>query len=258
MTATGRPEKPVDRTVPARAKLADFLRARKAAAGLTYEEMANNVGGMPSKATFERAAAGTSVPSWETVETTINVTITEEEKFTDSIALAHAQGLDLFIRARRATRAPYYLHKAPDPELIKTIASFGQALRDQHVWAGYPTPGEMTRTSTPGTLPATTVRRIINGKILPVDAEQAIAFLKACYVIEAADLELWIAGGIRALRSSRQAAKKNILEWERAHWKLRQQLRAGARQEPSEDRDIQPTTENTVLPDSISQRKRAA
>ncbi|MFJ9351039.1 helix-turn-helix domain-containing protein [Streptomyces sp. NPDC101237] len=261
MATTGRPEKPVDRTVPARAKLADFLRARKAAAGLTYEEMAKNVGGMPSKATFERAASGISVPSWESIETAINVTITKQEKFTDSIALAHAQGLDLFIRARRATRAPYHLHKAPDPELINTIASFGQALRDQHVWAGHPTPGEMTRTSTPGTLPATTVRHIINGKILPVDAEQAIAFLKACYIIEPADLELWIAGGgggIRALRNSRQAEKKNILGWERAHWKLRQQLRASARPQPSEDRDIQPTTESTVLPDPISQRKRAA
>ncbi|MEV7374695.1 hypothetical protein AB0O51_27920 [Streptomyces sp. NPDC090301] len=36
----GRPERPVNRAVPARAKLADFLRSRKAKAGLTYEQMA--------------------------------------------------------------------------------------------------------------------------------------------------------------------------------------------------------------------------
>lgn len=59
----GRPEKPVDRTVPARAKLADFLRDRKTAVSLTHQQMSDLMNGSPSKATFERAASGASVLS---------------------------------------------------------------------------------------------------------------------------------------------------------------------------------------------------
>jgi hypothetical protein len=42
---SGRHEKPVDRTVPARAELAEFLRGRKAGAGLTYEDVSKRVNG---------------------------------------------------------------------------------------------------------------------------------------------------------------------------------------------------------------------
>ncbi|MGW7386733.1 helix-turn-helix domain-containing protein [Streptomyces sp. NPDC054794] len=71
----------MDRIVRARAELAHFLRGRKAAAGLTHEEMSKRVNGVLSKATFERAASGVCVPSWETVETFIKVTVTKEEEF---------------------------------------------------------------------------------------------------------------------------------------------------------------------------------
>ncbi|MFE2718885.1 hypothetical protein ACFXKI_45015 [Streptomyces mirabilis] len=229
----GRPEKPVDRTVPARAKLADFLRSRKAkVVDLTYEEMAKLMGGTPSKATFERAASGASVPSWETVETFIKVTVTMEEEFAGGLAAALARGLELWIRARRATRAPYYVHKAPDPELISSVADFSQALRDQHVWAGYPTPGEMQRTSSFGTLPSSTARRIIKGSILPVDAEQAVAFLKACYVLEPVDLAPWIAAAIRALRHRGEARKKDVTGWDDIYWILHRQIRLDSGSRP--------------------------
>jgi hypothetical protein len=107
------------------------------------------------------------------VEDFIRVTITEEES-TDSLGMALARGRELWIRARRATRAPYHLHKAPDPALISSTADFSRALRHQHVWAGYPTPGEMRNPW----LPSTTIRRIFKGDILPVDPEQTIAFLE--------------------------------------------------------------------------------
>ncbi|MEU5247377.1 helix-turn-helix domain-containing protein [Streptomyces asoensis] len=202
----GRPEKAVDRTVPARAKLADFLRDRKSAAGLTYEEMAkfSQTKGAPSKATLERAASGVTVPSMETVEAFITVTTTEEEEFAGNLADSLNHGLELWIRARRATRAPYYVHKAPDPELISTVSDLSRYLRHQHVWAGCPTPGEMQRMSGPGLLPISTARRIINGDTLPVDAHQAIAFLSACYVRRASDLVPWLAAAIRALTHSRR------------------------------------------------------
>ncbi|MCM8554259.1 hypothetical protein [Streptomyces sp. STCH 565 A] len=191
----GRPEKPVDRTVPARAKLADFLRDRKASAGLTYQQMSDRANGLPSKATFERAASGACVPSWNTVETFVGATMSPEELI-GSVIAAWARGQALWIDARRTTRAPYYVHKAPDPSLISSRADLSRSLRDQHVWAGYPSPGEMERMSRPGELPSSTCRRIIAGSILPVDVTQAMAFLRACYVV---DLDLWLAATTRVL-----------------------------------------------------------
>ncbi|WP_445283710.1 hypothetical protein [Streptomyces sp. DSM 118148] len=180
--------------------------------------MATQVNGMPSKATFERAASGASVPSWATVETFIKVTVTKEEEFVDSRGLALEHGRDLWIRARRATRAPYYVHKAPDPELVSTVADFSRALRNQHVWAGYPTPGEMERMSGPGELPSTTTRRIIEGSGLPVDPQQAVAFLKACYVNSVGDLASWLAAAARAFT---QHNVREVSAWMRAHELLR-------------------------------------
>lgn len=224
----GRPEKPVNRTVPARAKLADFLRGRKAAAGLTYEEMAKrlHVQGATSKATLERAASGDTVPSWATVEAYITVTTTDEE-----LAGVLARGQELWIRARRRTRAPYHVHKAPDPGLISDPADFSRALRDQHVWAGYPTPGEMARMSGCWALPSSTTRRIIAGEVLPVDPQQTIAFLKACYVLEPADLEPWLAAAVRALTHGSASGKWDTDKWVRAHQNLLAQVDASREEE---------------------------
>ncbi|MER7195981.1 MULTISPECIES: helix-turn-helix domain-containing protein [Streptomyces] len=215
----GRPDKPVDRTVPARAKLADFLRARKEAVGMTYEQMARSTNGVPplSKATLKRAASGTCVPSWATVVDFIETTATGEELLIDSTLAARARGHDLWVKARRATRAPYYLHKAPDPHLIASESDFSRSLRHQHVWAGYPTPGEMQQSvNHPWHLPASTTRRIIAGEVLPVGPQQAVAFLRACYLVTPADLEPWLAAATRAISSS-HSPKQDVRPWVEAH-----------------------------------------
>ncbi|MFI0724243.1 hypothetical protein [Streptomyces sp. NPDC021224] len=192
----GRPELPVDRTVPACAELADFLRARKDAHGHTYRQMAHLAGGTPSAATFERAATGTIVGAWETVETFVEVTATKEEFFTGELGRAVTRARQLWLCARRATRAPYYVHTAPDPELIVKKPDFALALRDQHIWGGCPTPGEMERAAGIGVLPSTTARRIIKGRALPVTPEQALAFLHACNA-EVTSLQHWLEAAAR-------------------------------------------------------------
>lgn len=196
-TGAGRPELPVDDSIPACAELATFLRARRdAVGGLTYRTMAFLAGGTPSAATFERAAAGTTVPAWETVETFVEVTATKKEHFTGELRRAVIYAKHLWIRARRATRATYYVHTAPDPELISTEGDFSRALRDQHNWGGAPSPGEMEKQMGPGELPSTTARRIIKGLILPVTPEQALAFLIACEA-EFTSLRLWLEAAAR-------------------------------------------------------------
>ncbi|SEP02640.1 helix-turn-helix domain-containing protein [Actinacidiphila rubida] len=203
MTGAGRPEKPVDQTVPDSARLAEFLRSRREAAGLTYRDMAIFGGGRRSAATLERAAAGgPSVASWDTVELYVGVTITDEEHFTGAFAGICGEARDLWIRARRATRASHYVHTAPDPTLIATKADFCRALRDQHAWGGAPSSGEMEQAAGPGHLPRTTARRIIKGEILPVTPQQCIAFLRACNV-DVETLVLWLHAGSRATRDGR-------------------------------------------------------
>lgn len=211
MAAVGRPEKPVDRSVPACAELADFLRALKAEAGLTYERMATATGGAPSKATLERAASGRSVPAWDTVAAYVSLTMTPTTWLVPWDPMRRARSL--WICARRAARAPYYLHKAPDPQMVWGVADFSRALRDQHVWAGCPTPGEMQRMAGPGVLPSSTTRRIIQGHILPVDPAQAIAFLTICH---ARDLLSWIEAGRRALEKDRPH-DVGTYAWVKAH-----------------------------------------
>ncbi|MGW0121762.1 hypothetical protein [Streptomyces sp. NPDC003327] len=181
-------------------------------AEITYQQMAATLPsggrGVVSKATLERAASGSTVPAWDTVRSFIILTATADEilkmRFSDSMD----HGKELWIRARRATRAPYYVHKAPDPTLISSRADLSRALRHQHIWAGCPTPGEMERASGSWALPKSTTRRIITGDTLPVDPQQAIAFLKACYVEEPVDLEPWLNAAARVLPE---------IPWARAH-----------------------------------------
>ncbi|MFF4934656.1 hypothetical protein ACFY2H_38155 [Streptomyces griseofuscus] len=154
--------------------------------------------GIPSKTTFERAASGSGVPAWETVERYVELTMTKEEGFTGSMGAALRQARRLWIKARRATRAPYYLHKAPDPALIGSKADFSRALRDLHIWAGCPTPGEMESMSPAGALPKTTAYRIINGRALPIDSYQLMAFLTACEVPTLEGMEPWLEAAARA------------------------------------------------------------
>ncbi|MEU2119495.1 hypothetical protein ABZ567_28485 [Streptomyces sp. NPDC016459] len=225
----GRPEKPVNRAVPARAKLADFLRSRKTVAGLTYEQMARlpQTKGAPSAATLKRAASGDTVPSWETVEEFVLMTLTQDEEFGGGLTTGLHQGLELWIRARRATRAPYDVHKAPDSTLIYSRADLSRALRRQHIWAGYPTPGEMQRIAGSWSLPTSTARRIIAGDTLPVDPHQTAAFLRACYVLELADLEPWLHAAVRAHDYN--------LHWVRAHRSAVDAITAASAQGPSDN-----------------------
>ncbi|MFF8513375.1 helix-turn-helix domain-containing protein [Streptomyces sp. NPDC015492] len=228
MSGIGRPEKPVDRTVPARGKLADFLRERKAEAELTYRQMAqlSHTKEPLSRATLERAASGTIVPSRDTVEAFVFMTVTKDEEISGRLRVTLHRSHELWVQARRATRAPYFVHKAPDASLVSSRADLSRALRRQHIWAGYPSPGEMARMSGTGELPTSTARRIITGDTLPVDPRQTTAFLKACYVLHPTDLEPWLRGAARA--------HKHGAAWTRAHQVMLQQIETEREADPPE------------------------
>lgn len=198
---TGRLEKPVDTTVPACADLANFLRDRKRKAGMTYEQIALKTGRLPSAATLKRAASGTSVPAWETVRKYVEATTTAKEVANGNIDLTLKRAYRLQMCARRATRAPYYVHKEPDPRLISDTADLSRALRDLHAWSGAPSTRNMSARAPIGLLPQSTARRIIKGQAVPVNLEQAIAFVTGCFLV---DLAPWLDAFARVMNWSDQ------------------------------------------------------
>ncbi|MFF6779291.1 hypothetical protein ACFY8W_37865 [Streptomyces sp. NPDC012637] len=81
------------------------------------------------------------------------MTLTKDEELGGLTTGLH-RCLELWIRARRATRAPYDVHKAPDPAFIFSRADLSRALRRQHIWAGYLPPGERQRIAGSWSLPS--------------------------------------------------------------------------------------------------------
>ncbi len=197
----GRPDKPVDRTVPARAN------------GQKHERRAATIEGHPqtSRIRHLRPLLGDRRRLHRDDRHKGRNAHRQHPRRSSPRPrpMGQARG--------RATRAPYYLHKAPDPHLIASESDFSRSLRHQHVWAGYPTPGEMQQSANyPWHLPASTTRRIIAGEVLPVGPQQAVAFLRACYLVTPADLGPWLAAATRAISSS-HSPKQDVRPWVEAH-----------------------------------------
>ncbi|MFI0941359.1 XRE family transcriptional regulator [Streptomyces sp. NPDC021020] len=212
----GRPDKPVDRTVPALAKLAEHLRTLKRRACLTYGEMeliartGERFAPYPvSAATLKRAASGKTLPAVTTVQvyvvaTTGHLDVLDVQPLVSEVSYLHE-------RARRAVRARYHLYRAPDPQLVSTMADMSRALRDLHVWAGSPSARAMEeRAGQHNVLPHTTANRILQGRTVPVDEPQFTGFLRACDV-EAEEHELWLDAWHRAEKTYLRLRQRRAL-----------------------------------------------
>ncbi|WP_167459268.1 helix-turn-helix domain-containing protein [Streptomyces dengpaensis] len=167
----GRRENPVDRTVPARATLADFLRARRHQAQMTYQQMARRSTSV-SAATFERAASGAVVPSWETVEDSSSRTSATGT----STSISHRRGPPTVDQGPPGHARPVLRSHGTRSHAAGPPADFLRALRRQHVWAGYPSPARWSAPAGPAgcprppraaSSPATFCRRPPAGRRLP-------------------------------------------------------------------------------------------
>ncbi|MEY2229512.1 helix-turn-helix domain-containing protein [Streptomyces sp. BF23-19] len=175
----GRPELPVDHTVPARGLLAEALRDLRRQAGLTYDELAVRTGVSP--ATLKRAASGGTVPALQTAQ-----------------AVAAACGRDpikigtLWRAARAADRGRLaQLRRPAAPELITTPAELSAALEYFYEAAGAPSLRLLARRAG-GThlLPVSSAGRIVNRQALPASRQQFVAYLTACG-LAGRQLERW-------------------------------------------------------------------
>ncbi|WP_438297708.1 helix-turn-helix domain-containing protein [Streptomyces sp. HUAS TT7] len=168
----GRREQPVDETVPARGRLATYLRMHRYSAGFTYARLSTLTNLSP--ATLKRAASGKVIPSRETVEAIIQACGGDES--------AQIGGRDLWRRARIGERGRM-LGTPPRPHLIASQAELGLALVNLYEQNGAPSLREMQRRAGGSRwLALSSISRIIKRQSLPSSRQQMEAFLAACEV----------------------------------------------------------------------------
>ncbi|MFI9311143.1 helix-turn-helix domain-containing protein [Streptomyces triculaminicus] len=170
-----RPEKPVDYTVPEVGDLAAYLRARRAASGRTYAELAQ--GAVCSQATLKRAAAGgTRPPEWATVHQYLHLCGHPETR--EARAL-YKRAVDAAAAARRDARRTTV---RPKPQYVRDLADLSGALRDAYRHAGRPPVRDMERRAGPGRLSRSTAHAMITARTIPKDIRTYLAFLETCEI----------------------------------------------------------------------------
>jgi transcriptional regulator with XRE-family HTH domain len=122
----GRPENPIDTTVPERAALAAMLRRLRQRSRLTYQDLATHA--ELSAATLKRAASGTTVPREATVESFVRSCRGSETEVATAIAL--------WKKARIAERGQLHGLNAPAPSCISSQRDLSLALRAAYERAG--------------------------------------------------------------------------------------------------------------------------
>ncbi|MGW2275748.1 helix-turn-helix domain-containing protein [Streptomyces yangpuensis] len=176
----GRPELPVDHTLPERGELAEALRRVRTLTGLSYDELADRTGLSP--ATLKRATSGRTVPAEETVTA-----------FAAACGGERADALRrLWLNARIADRGRLaQLHEPARPQFINSRRELSAALEYFYEAAGAPPLRRLAALAgDPYLLPVSSAHQIVKRKALPVSRQQMVAFLTACGLTGKA-LVLW-------------------------------------------------------------------
>ncbi|MFE0449098.1 helix-turn-helix domain-containing protein [Streptomyces fungicidicus] len=176
----GRPEKPVDHTVPALGALAEHLRAMRQDAGLTYRQLAERT--HYSAAQLKRAASGERLPTYELVLSYARGCCVPWVRKTEWDRM---QATNLYEEAFQAVRRNRIEARAstvlPKPEYVRDQADLSGAMRDAWSHAGRLPSREMEARSA-GQLPHSTAHAICKGRCIPRDFRQFVTFLHACEI----------------------------------------------------------------------------
>nr|WP_281364849.1 helix-turn-helix transcriptional regulator [Streptomyces typhae] len=181
--------------------MARYLRGLRAAAGLTYDELAKEAWFSP--ASLKRAArGGARVPRWETVRAYAHACHGSPEEARARYERAEAAAAAAARDARRSTLVP-------KPQFVRDLADLSGALRDAYRRAGRPPVRQMARQAGPD-LPGSTAHAIITAHALPRDVRTYIAFLEACEITGPALVpwfEAWVkvrgvGAGVRPARAA--------------------------------------------------------
>lgn len=187
----GRPEAPVDETVPARAAFAHYLRALRRAADLTYAELAELVPYSASQ--LKRAASGRYLPPFPLAFAYASACHDRmEDGDLRRIALLHDQAEYAVAEHKLRERRSTVLAK---PHLARNRADLGGAMRDQWAYAGRPAYRRIER-DTKKWVSRSTAHMIVTARTIPRDLRQYVAFLEACKVF-GLSLMPWLRAWVR-------------------------------------------------------------
>ncbi|WP_432128058.1 helix-turn-helix domain-containing protein [Streptomyces sp. bgisy082] len=176
----GRPEVPVDFTIPARGELASYLRSLRYKSGLTYTQLSQLT--EYSSSHLKRLASGTYLGTWPAVYTYAMCCDNELDLFEDQLRA-------LYLRARKAIRASKRSSVVPKPQYVRTLAGLGEAM--YAAWERAGRPSRRVIQSRCFNVPRSTAHFIIVNRAVPTDLPQYIDFLNACEV-STKDLEPWL------------------------------------------------------------------
>ncbi len=177
--AVGRPEK----SIPAGAgkelrAFVQHLRDLRTAANMSLDDIAGHPASAGrSKATFQRAVAGTDMP-------TEDVTIA----FVEACGGDVGKALRLRLRRKAASAAAWAIESDPpqriSPSEILNLTDLRTAMRYIHLQAGHPSSRALQKGAPPGHLPHTTLDRLLDTKQKPrlPTPELLEAFLTGCHV----------------------------------------------------------------------------
>ncbi|MGW4985287.1 hypothetical protein [Streptomyces mirabilis] len=188
-----RPEAPIDYTVPELGRLAEHLRAMRYRARLSYADM--TLCTAYSAAHLKRAASGKFLPAAAVatqyaLACLVNSKDKEDKEDYDAarrVRLLREEAAVAVEQAKRRARGSTVL---PKPQYARDLADLSGAMRDAWCRAGKPPARAMEKAVGGHLLPRTTANVISNGRTVPRDLRQYVAFLGACDIC-GSDLAPW-------------------------------------------------------------------
>ncbi|MGW7614051.1 helix-turn-helix domain-containing protein [Streptomyces sp. NPDC054766] len=174
MARRGRPQQellPRSFYLPAVWDLAVYLREVRERSGFTYAEMAAR--GNWSQAAFKRATTGRTLPHPSLVQDFLTVCGADPSSADELWLLADDNKKN---EARFAKGSSV----KPRPEFVRDAADLSGALRDAYRYAARPSLRRMEARAGAGRLPRSSAHSIVNGRALPTDLMQYLAFLEVC------------------------------------------------------------------------------
>ncbi|MFD6470044.1 helix-turn-helix domain-containing protein [Streptomyces goshikiensis] len=206
----GRPEAPIDWTVPERGELALFLRTVRVQSGLdkppTYDALARGIAW--SSAALKRAASGRTLPVWGLVEGFLDACQADSSIYLRALRLHKRaeQAVALHVREARATTV------VPRPQFVSDEADLSRVLRDAYGYAGRPPVRTMAARAGIWVLPHSSAHRIITARALPSGITQYIGFLEAC-VVPPGELPAWFTAWHKVMGPPMTDDPESELNW---------------------------------------------
>ncbi|MEV6179881.1 helix-turn-helix transcriptional regulator [Streptomyces sp. NPDC052015] len=206
----GRPEAPINYTIPELGKCAELLRAMRHSAGLTYTELADLTNYSPAH--LKRAARGewTSSDVVRAYALACCVTSDSDMDLITEVMALHFAASDMIKEAEQEARRSKVV---PKPQYARDEADLSGAMRDAWARAGRPT-SRFIETASRGQVPRSTAHTITKGRNVPTDVRQYVSFLAVCGISDD-ELGPWFRAWIKVRGVPSEVERRLARRWMR-------------------------------------------